>query len=139
MPLMHVIRRERFSAAHRMGRPDWSQERNAEVYGKCANANWHGHNYVLWVNVKGRPDPETSYVVDLGVLSTVIKEHVIDHLDHRNLDLDVPWLKGRVTSTETLTVAIWERLVEPIRALGVELYSVRVEETENNHVEYHGE
>lgn len=122
-----------------MARPDWSQERNSEVFGKCANANWHGHNYVLWVNVKGRPDPETSYVVDMGVLSRVIKEQVIDHLDHHNLDLDVPWLKGKVTSTETLCVAIWERLVGPVRELGVELHSIRVEETENNHVEYHGE
>lgn len=139
MPLVHVIRRERFSAAHRMARPDWSQERNTEVFGKCANANWHGHNYVLWVNVKGQPDPETSYVVDMGVLSRVIKEHVIDHLDHHNLDLDVPWLKGKVTSTETLCVAIWERLEGPIKALGVELHCIRVEETENNHVEYHGE
>lgn len=122
-----------------MARPDWSQERNSEVFGKCANAHSHGHNYVLWVNVKGRPDPETSYVVDMGLLSRVIKEQVIDHLDHHNLDIEVPWLKGKVTSTETLCVSIWARLVEPIRALGVELHSIRVEETENNHVEYHGE
>lgn len=139
MPLVHVIRRERFSSAHRMGRPDWDQEKNSAVFGKCANPHGHGHNYVLWVTVKGRRDPETSYVVDLGVLSSVIKEHVVDHLDHRNLDIEVPWLKGKVTSTENLTVAIWDRLVAPVRALGVELHSVRVEETENNHVEYYGD
>ena len=139
MPIVHITRRERFSASHRLARPDWSDAKNLEVFGKCSNPNGHGHNYVLWVTVAGEPDPETSFVTDLSMLSRIIKERVIDHLDHRNIDLDVPFMKGRYSSTENLAIAIWEQLEAPIRALGVTLRTVKVEETENNTVEYHGE
>jgi 6-pyruvoyltetrahydropterin/6-carboxytetrahydropterin synthase len=139
MPLVHIIRRERFSAAHKLSRPDWSPEKNLATFGKCSNPNWHGHNYVLWVTVKGTPDPETSFVTDLSVLSKLIKVHVVDQLDHKNLDLDVPFMKGRYSSTETLAIAIWEQLAAPVRSLGVQLHCIKVEETENNHVEYYGE
>lgn len=139
MPLVHITRRERFSAAHKLSRPDWSPEKNYATFGKCSNPNWHGHNYELWVTVKGEPDPETSFVTDLSVLSTIIKEHVVDHLDHKNLDMDVPFMKGRYSSTESLAVAIWEQLEAPVRSLGVVLHCVKVQETENNHVEYYGE
>ena len=80
MPLVHITRRERFSAAHKLSRPDWSPEKNYSTFGKCSNPNWHGHNYELWVTVKGSPDPETSFVTDLSLLSTIIEEHVVDHL-----------------------------------------------------------
>lgn len=139
MPLVHITRRERFSAAHKLSRPDWSPEKNYATFGKCSNPNWHGHNYELWVTVKGEPDPETSFVTDLSVLSTIIKEHVVDHLDHKNLDMDVPFMKGRYSSTESLAVAIWEQLEGHVRSLGVVLHCVKVQETENNHVEYYGE
>jgi 6-pyruvoyltetrahydropterin/6-carboxytetrahydropterin synthase len=139
MPIVHITRRERFCASHRLARPDWSDAKNLEVFGKCSNPNGHGHNYVLWVTVAGEPDPETSFVTDLSALSRIIKEHVIDHLDHKNIDLDVPFMKGRYSSTENLALAIWEQLEAPIRALGVTLRTVKVEETENNTVEYHGE
>lgn len=139
MPIVHITRRERFSAAHKLSRPDWSLEKNHATFGKCSNPNWHGHNYVLWVTVSGEPSPETSFVTDLSALSRLIKEHVLDHLDHKNIDLDVPFMKGRYSSTENLAVAIWEQLEEPVKALGVELRIVKVEETENNYVEYHGE
>ncbi|MCB0814251.1 MAG: 6-carboxytetrahydropterin synthase, partial [Flavobacteriales bacterium] len=89
MPIVHITRRERFSAAHKLARPDWSPEKNKEVFGKCANPNWHGHNYDLWVTVKGEPDPETSFVTDLSRLGDLVKEHVVRHVDHKNLDLDV--------------------------------------------------
>lgn len=138
MPVVHITRRERFSAAHRLRRDDWSPERNAEVFGKCANPNWHGHNYELWVTVKGEQRPETSFVVDLSELSRVIKDRVIQHVDHKNLDLDVQFMKGRYSSTENLAIAIWEQLAEPIAALGCSLHCVKVQETENNYVEYHG-
>lgn len=138
MAFVHITRRERFSAAHRLHRPDWSDARNLEVFGKCSNPNWHGHNYELWVTVKGEQDPETSFVVDLSALSRMINTHVIDHLDHKNIDLDVPFMKGRLSSTENLAVAIWEQLVGPVSELGCTLHCVKVKETENNHVEYHG-
>lgn len=139
MPVVHITRRERFSAAHKLSRPDWSPEKNYTTFGKCSNPNWHGHNYELWVTVKGTPDPETSFVTDLSVLSRMIKEHVVDHLDHKNLDLDVPFMKGRYSSTESLAVAIWEQLDGPVRSLGVQLHCIKVEETENNYVEYYGD
>lgn len=139
MPIVHITRRERFCASHRLARADWSDARNLEVFGKCSNPNGHGHNYVLLVTVSGPQDPDTSFVTDLSVLSRIIKEHVIDHLDHKNIDVDVPFMRGRHSSTENLCVAIWEQLVEPVRALGVQLRNVKVEETENNYAEYHGE
>ena len=139
MPIVHITRRERFSAAHKLSRPDWSPEKNYATFGKCSNPNWHGHNYVLWVTVSGEPSTETSFVTDLSVLSRIFKEHVIDRLDHKNIDLDVDFMKGRYSSTENLAVAIWEQLEEPVKALGVNLRTIKLEETENNYVEYHGE
>jgi len=139
MPIVHITRRERFSAAHKLSRPDWSPERNLEVFGKCSNPNWHGHNYELWVTVAGEPSPETGFVVDLSELGRIIKERVIDVVDHKNIDLDVPFMKGRYSSTENLAVAIWERLEAPVREAGGRLHCVKLRETENNHVEYHGE
>ena len=139
MPIVHITRRERFSAAHKLSRPDWSPERNLATFGKCSNPNWHGHNYVLWVTVSGEPSGETSFVTDLSELSRLIKVHAIDHLDHKNIDMDVPFMKGRYSSTENLAVAIWEQLEAPVEALGVKLRTVKLEETENNFVEYHGE
>ena len=139
MPIVHITRRERFSSAHKLSRSDWSLEKNYATFGKCSNPNWHGHNYVLWVTVAGEPSPETSFVTDLSELSRIIKANVIDQLDHKNIDLDVPFMKGRYSSTENLAIAIWEQLEAPIKALGVALRTVKVEETENNYVEYHGE
>lgn len=139
MAIVHITRRERFSAAHKLARPDWSDEKNAAVFGKCSNPNWHGHNYDLWITVKGEQDPETSFVADLSKIGEITKEHVIKKLDHKNLDLDVDFLKGRWSSTENLAVAVWEQLVEPINALGCSLYCVKIQETENNYVEYFGE
>ncbi len=139
MPIVHITRRERFSAAHKLSRPDWSPEKNYATFGKCSNPNWHGHNYVLWVTVSGEPSTETSFVTDLSVLSRIIKERVIDRLDHKNIDLDVDFMNGRYSSTENLAVAIWEQLEEPVKALGVNLRTIKLEETENNYVEYHGE
>ncbi|MEM9023984.1 MAG: 6-carboxytetrahydropterin synthase [Bacteroidota bacterium] len=140
MPLKtaYITRRERFAAAHRLFRPDWTDEKNLEVFGKCSNPNWHGHNYILLVTLKGPVDPETGFVTDLKQVSKVIKERVISKVDHRNLNLDVDFMEGIITSTENLAIAIWEELVEPIEALGCSLHRVKVLETENNYVEYYG-
>ncbi len=139
MPIVHITRRERFSAAHKLSRPDWSPEKNHEVFGKCANPNWHGHNYELWVTVKGEPSAETGFVVDLSELSRIINERVIQYVDHKNIDLDVPFMHGRYSSTENLAIAFWEQLKAPVEALGCTLHCVKLKETENNHVEYPGE
>lgn len=139
MPTVHITRRERFSAAHRLSRPDWSPEKNLAIFGKCSNPNWHGHNYELWVTVKGEPSAETGFVVDLSHLGRIMKDHVIDKLDHKNIDLDVDFMKGIHSSTENLAVAIWRQLEGPVNALGGRLHCVKLQETENNHVEYHGD
>ncbi|HEY0977202.1 MAG TPA: 6-carboxytetrahydropterin synthase [Flavobacteriales bacterium] len=139
MPLVHITRRERFSAAHKLSRPDWSLDKNLEVFGKCANPNWHGHNYDLWVTVAGEPSPETGFVIDLSELGRLMKQHVIDQVDHRNIDLDVPFMKGIYSSTENLAIAIWKQLEGPVSAIGGKLHRVKLQETENNFVEYHGQ
>jgi len=137
--MIYLTRRERFSAAHRLARPDWSDEKNAEVFGKCSNRNWHGHNYVLFVTVKGEIDPETGFVTDLKKISEIIKAEVIEHVDHKNINIDTPFTQGVLASTENLTIAIWNQLVAPFEAIGCTLHKVKLEETENNFVEYYGE
>ena len=136
--MVFLTRRERFNAAHRLFRSDWSDKKNSEVYGKCSNPNWHGHNYILYVTVKGEMDPELGYVVNLKTLSRVIQETIIEKVDHKNLNLEVDFMNGRIASTENITISIWEELEPEIRKLGVELYRIRIEETENNAVEYFG-
>ena len=115
-----------------------SKERNLEVFGKCANPNWHGHNYELHVTIKGVPSEETGYCMDLKDLRDIIKAHVEDPLDHRNLNLDVPWMKGVKTSTENLIIAIWEQLEGPINVGSCRLHHLRLYETENNYADYYG-
>ena len=136
--IVHITRRERFSAAHKLAKPEWSEEKNYETFGKCSNPNWHGHNYVLWVTVKGTPEPSTGFVVDLSALGDVIKDKVIQHVDHKNLNLDVEFTKDLMTSTENLAIAIWEQLEIPVKELGADLHCVKISETENNYVEYFG-
>lgn len=112
--------------------------KNDEVFGKCSNKNWHGHNYNIFVTVKGKPLPDTGFVIDLKLLSDIIKELVVEPLDHRNLNLDVPFLKDIMASTENVAIKIWEQIEDPIRAAGGELVKIKLEETENNYVEYFG-
>jgi 6-pyruvoyltetrahydropterin/6-carboxytetrahydropterin synthase len=138
LPMIYLTRRERFNAAHRLYREDWSDEKNMEVFGKCSNPNWHGHNYVLYVTIRGELKPELGYVVDLKVMSRIIRQYIIDKLDHKNLNVEVDFMKDRMASTEQIAMAIWEELEPHITDLGVELHRVRLEETENNFVEYFG-
>lgn len=137
--MIYVTRKEHFNAAHKVWRAEWSEEKNLEVFGKCANKNWHGHNYDLYVTVKGMPNPETGFVVDLKYLSKIIKTEIIESLDHRNLNLDVPFMQGKMASTEILAIEIWKQLAPLIVALGCTLHSIKLYETENNFVEYLGE
>jgi 6-pyruvoyltetrahydropterin/6-carboxytetrahydropterin synthase len=136
---MYITRRERFNAAHRLFRPEWDNDKNLAIFGKCSHPNWHGHNYVLYVTVKGNVNPETGFVVNLKELSLIINNLVIEKLDHKNLNLDVDFLRGVIMSTENLAMAIWQQLEQPVRHLGAELHKIRIEETENNSVEYFGE
>ena len=137
MPRVCVTRRVHFSAAHRLHRSEWSEERNREVFGDCANVNWHGHNYELDVTVEGEVDPETGYVLDLKLLKRLVERSVVDDLDHRNLNLDVPWLEEKNPTTENLVVAIWDRLVSRMPE-GLELKRLVLFETPRNSVEYEG-
>ena len=139
MALVYITRKEHFNAAHKLWNGSWSDDRNFEIFGKCANPNWHGHNYTLFVTVKGVPDPETGFFVNLKALSTLIRSRITDQLDHRNLNLDVPFLKDIQTSCENLAVAIWQQLFDEILKLGGTLHCIKLYETENNYVEYFGE
>lgn len=136
--MIFLTRRERFSAAHRMFRQDWSDDKNREVYGKCSNPNWHGHNYVLWVTVKGYISDNHDFVMNINVLKKIIQEKVIEKLDHRNINLDVDFMKGKIATTENLTVAIWNELKPAVEKEGAQLHCVKIEETENNFIEYYG-
>lgn len=139
--MVHVSRKEHFSAAHKLYNPTWSKEKNVEVFGPCANENWHGHNFDLIVTVKGEPDPETGFVIDLKKLSTLIREEVIEKLDHKNLNIDVDFMKDKLASCENLSVEIWKILDPRIAAISKfgKLYSLRLYETPRNYVEYFGE
>jgi 6-pyruvoyltetrahydropterin/6-carboxytetrahydropterin synthase len=136
--MIHITRRERFNAAHRLYRPEWTDEKNLEVFGKCSNPNWHGHNYTLYVTVKGPVDPETGFVINLKILSEIIRIRIIDKMDHKNINLEVDFMKGKLVSTENIAVAIWEELETFILDQNAQLHCVRVVETENNSAEYYG-
>jgi 6-pyruvoyltetrahydropterin/6-carboxytetrahydropterin synthase len=138
MGLVYLTRKERFNAAHKLWNPQWSDEKNKEIFGKCANVNWHGHNYDLFVTVKGIPDEETGYIADLKKLSDLINEKIIDKVDHLNLNIDVDFMKDIMPSTENLAIGIWNELFVPIEVFGCVLHSIKVYETENNFAEYFG-
>ncbi len=139
MRTIYVTRKEHFNAAHKLWNENWSEEKNEAIFGKCANKNWHGHNYDLFVTVKGSPDPETGYVVDLKSLSTVIRTEITDKLDHKNLNLDVPFLKGIMASTENVAIVMWDILLPVVAQMGATLHCIKLYETVNNFVEYYGE
>ena len=136
MPYVTVTRRLRFNAAHRVHNPELSDEENRRLFGKCNNPNWHGHNYVLEVSVAGEIDPRTGYVMDLGHLRDVVEREVIEHVDHRNMNIDVDFMSGVIPTAENIVVQCWraiDALVAPAK-----LTRLRLWETENNYVEYEG-
>ncbi|MEY3921326.1 MAG: hypothetical protein RL634_1087 [Bacteroidota bacterium] len=138
MAIFYLTRKEHFNAAHKLYNPSWTREKNEEVFGKCANENWHGHNFELYVTVKGQPNPDTGFIVDAKELSSIIKEYVVDLLDHRNLNLDVPFMAGRLCSIENLVDGIWNQLLPHIPN-GVSLHCIKLVETPRIFVEYYGE
>jgi 6-pyruvoyltetrahydropterin/6-carboxytetrahydropterin synthase len=135
--MIYITRRETFAAAHRLYRADLSDKENFEIFGKCSNPNWHGHNYTLEVVVAGEINPETGFVLDVKKLKDIIHKYVIDKVDHKNLNLDTDFMKGIIPTSENICVAIWNQLKDKIPAGA--LYSVKLYETENNYFEYRGE
>jgi 6-pyruvoyltetrahydropterin/6-carboxytetrahydropterin synthase len=136
MPIVTVTRRLQFNAAHRVHNPSLSDEENSALFGKCNNPNWHGHNYVLEVSVQGPIDERTGYVIDLGTLRDIVEREVVSQADHRNFNVDVPFMRGIIPTSENIVVACW-RVLEPHVAPG-RLTRLRLWETENNYVEYAG-
>jgi 6-pyruvoyltetrahydropterin/6-carboxytetrahydropterin synthase len=136
--MIYLTRVEHFNAAHKLYNPKWTKERNEEVFGRCANEHWHGHNFELSVTVKGWPHPDTGFIYDVKKLSKIINQHVIDKLDHRNLNLDVDFMQGKMCSIENLVTAIWEQL-SPRMPEGVKLHCLKLVETPRIYVEYYGE
>lgn len=136
--MVYLTRIEHFNAAHRLFNPNWTSEKNEATFGKCANKNWHGHNFELFVTIKGKPDPDTGFIFDAKKLSLIIRERVVDKLDHRNLNLDVDFMKDKLCSIENLVVGIWKEL-EPALPEQVKLHYIKLVETPRIYVEYYGE
>jgi 6-pyruvoyltetrahydropterin/6-carboxytetrahydropterin synthase len=135
--MVYVKRRAHFSASHRLYNPAFSDRRNQEVFDKCNNPNGHGHNYVIDVVVRGLPQPDTGYVIDLKVLADILEREIIQKVDHKHLNYDVGFLRGIIPTAENIAIAFW-RILEPAIPSG-ELYSITVRESDNNSVEYFGE
>ena len=135
--MVYLTRKEHFNAAHMVRNDSWSEEKNREVFGKCANKNWHGHNYNLFVTVKGNPNPDTGFIMNVKELSRIIQTEVLDKLDHKNLNLDVSFMAGVMPSTENLAIAIWKQLAPHIKEC--QLHCIKLYETENIYAEYYGE
>lgn len=138
--MVYLTRRERFNAAHKLWVEQWSDEKNRSTFGKCANKNWHGHNYWLFVTVKGMPDPVTGFIMDVKELSRIIKKYITDKVDHSNLNLDVDFIpQGTQPTTENLVLFFWQQLKQPIAEQGAQLHAIKLYETENIFAEYFGE
>jgi 6-pyruvoyltetrahydropterin/6-carboxytetrahydropterin synthase len=137
--MIYLTRKEHFNAAHALYNESWSEEKNREIFGKCANRNFHGHNFDLYVTVKGNPHPDTGFVMNAHTLSQIMKKEIVYRLDHKNFNLDIPEFAGKMVSTETVVKQIWQWLQPEIEKHGCSLHSVKLYETENIYVEYFGE
>ena len=138
--MVYVSRKEHFNAAHRLYNPNWTEEKNQEVFGPCSNINWHGHNFELIVTVKGMPNPDTGFVIDLKVLGDIVKQEIIEKVDHKNLNLDVEFMQGKMASCEIFVMEIWKILAPKVAEASqtAKLHSLQLFETQKNFVEYFG-
>ncbi len=137
-PIFYLTRKDHFNAAHKLYNDSWSIEKNKEVFGKCANENWHGHNFDLHVTIKGSPNPDTGFIIDLKDLKGIIQREVIEPMDHTNLNLDVPFMKNILPSIENISFVIWNRIKAELPK-NCSLHKVLLYETDNHYVEYYGE
>ena len=139
--MLIVYRKEHFNAAHKLYNPNWGQEKNISVFGPCANENWHGHNFELIVGVKGEIDPETGFVIDLKKLSKLIRIEILDKVDHKNLNLDVPYMKNKMASCENLIFEFWKILEPKVNEITSQarLHHLRLYETPRNFIDYYGD
>ena len=137
--MVYLTRVEHFNAAHKLWNPDWPVEKNKEVFGKCANENWHGHNYEVYVTIKGNTLPDTGFIFNAKRLSGIIREYVCDKIVHKNLNMDVDFMKDKFTTAENLTIAIWEQLQPVLKNEGVMLHCIKLYETPRIYVEYYGQ
>jgi 6-pyruvoyltetrahydropterin/6-carboxytetrahydropterin synthase len=135
--MVYLTRREHFNGAHKLYIPSWTEEKNREVFGKCANAHFHGHNFDVFITVKAKPDPETGFVINAHALSKIMKREITDRLDHKNFNLDVPEFKDKLATSENVAIQIWQ-WIEP-HLTHCKLHCVKLVETENIYVEYFGE
>ena len=135
--MVYVTRKVHFNGAHKLYNPKWSEEKNEEVFGRCANKNWHGHNFDMYVTVKGNPNPDTGFVMDLKKLKVILNDKVVSKLDHSNFNVDVDFLKGVMPSIENIVMKIWEQILPELPA-DVHLHCIKLYETENQFVEYYG-
>lgn len=135
--VVYITRRETFAAAHRLFKPELSDEENLKLFGKCSHPNWHGHNYTLEVIVTGEVDTDTGFVMDLKDLKEIVRKNVISKVDHKNLNLDTDFMKGKIPTSENIVIAIWNELEDKITK--GKLFSIKLYETENNYFEYKGE
>ncbi len=135
--MVYVTRKVHFNGAHKLYNPKWSEEKNEEVFGRCANKNWHGHNFDMYVTVKGNPNPDTGFVMDLKKLKVILKDKVVSKLDHSNFNVDVDFLKDVMPSIENIVMKIWEQILPELPA-NVQLHCIKLYETENQYVEYYG-
>ncbi len=138
MQEVFITRIVHFNAAHKLHNPKWTEQENLDAFGKCANPNYHGHNYELHVTVKGKVDPDTGYAINASLLKKVMMEKVVDIADHRNLNIDVPFMQGKLTSSENFAIAIWEQIKPDLDKLNTQLYKIKLIETNNIYVEYYG-
>lgn len=136
--MVYLTRVEHFNAAHKLYNEAWSEEKNKEVFGKCANTNWHGHNYELHVTIKGNPHPDTGFIYNAKELGELIKDVIVERVDHRNLNMDVDFMKGKFTSAENFAMAIWDELKPHIEKQGAHLHCIKLQETPRIYVEYFG-
>lgn len=136
--MVYLTRVEHFNAAHRLYNAHWSEEQNIAVFGKCSNANWHGHNYELHVTIKGEPNPDTGFVFNAKTLGDLIKDVIVERVDHRNLNLDVDFMQGVFTSAENFAMGIWKELKPHIEKNGAQLHCIKLQETPRIYVEYFG-
>jgi len=135
--MVYLTRIEHFNAAHKLYNSNWSKEKNDEVFGKCANEHYHGHNFELYVTIKGEPDPDTGFIYDAKKLGELVNDNIVEKLDHRNLNLDVDFMKGKLCSIENLVIGIWDQL-ELLLPSGAQLHCLKLVETSKIYVEYFG-